>query len=77
MSRKSTTKKKSKNRRASKDWPLIVYIWIIGLGFFGYILARIGLYDSPHPIHWLSGAMGALIGIGVGWAWYRWKGDII
>jgi len=77
MSRISNRRKKSIKEKTSKEWPLVVYVWIIGLALLGYIVARIGLYNSPHPIHWLSGLAGAIIGIGVGWMWYRWKGDIV
>lgn len=77
MSRKTISKKHSKKEKDSKDWPLVVYVWIAGLAILGYAVTRIGLYDSPHPIHWLSGLVGAIIGIFVGRVWYRWKGDII
>lgn len=77
MSRKGTHKKKIHRVQASKGWPLVVYVWIFGLAFFGYLAGRIGLYTYPHPIHWLSGLAGGLIGAGVGWLWYRWRGDVI
>jgi hypothetical protein len=68
------TKKEEKKRL---DWPLVVYAWIVGLGLFGYIAARIALDGYPHPLHWASGVAGAILGVGIGWAWYRWRGDII
>jgi hypothetical protein len=52
-------------------------MWIIGLGFVSYLVARIALNAYPHPIHWVFGAVGAVIGCFVGWLWYRWRGDVI
>lgn len=67
----------SRAKKARKDWPLVVYMWIIGLGFMSYIVARIALDGYPHPLHWISGIAGAAIGIPVGWFWYRWRGDVV
>lgn len=75
MSRFKTSKPKTQKK--NKEWPLVVYIWVVGLAVFGYIAARVALYASPHPLHWVSGLVGALIGVPVGWAWYRWRGDIL
>jgi hypothetical protein len=52
-------------------------MWIIGLGFMSYLVARIALDAYPHPIHWVSGVVGAVAGYFVGWLWYRWRGDVI
>jgi hypothetical protein len=49
----------------------------MGLGFLSYIIARIALDGYPHPIHWLIALAGGIAGIGVGWLWYRWRGDLI
>ena len=65
----------NKNSR-SKEWPVVVYVWIIGLAMFGYLIGRIGLNAYPHPYHWLSGVAGGLTGIPIGWLWYRWRGDV-
>ena len=74
---KLTKSKKVSNKKARQDWPLVVYMWIIGLGFMSYLVARIALYAYPHPIHWFSGVVGAVIGYFAGWLWYRWRGDVI
>ncbi len=63
-------------KTAQKDWPLVIYVWIIGLGLTGYFIGRIALDAQPHPWHWASGLIGAVIGYFVGWGWYRWRGDI-
>ncbi len=64
-------------KAASRDWPVVVYVWAGALGFAGYVVARIALDGQPHPLHWASGIAGAALGIGIGWLWYRWKGDVI
>ncbi len=72
----------SKHTKASpaatkkKDWPLVIYVWIFGLGLSGYFIGRIVFDPLPHPVHWASGLAGAVIGYFVGWLWYRWRGDI-
>jgi len=52
----------------------------VGLGLDGKgncQWARIALGAYPHPVHWASAVVGAIGGYFVGWAWYRWRGDII
>lgn len=71
-------KTKGKSQKDTREWPLVVYLWIVGLGFAGYlIVGRLIFATRPHPIHWLAGLVGALLGIPVGWLWYRWRGDIL
>jgi len=74
MSKKTTRKNEKK---VHKKTPLVVWLWMLGLGFLSYLVARIALYTYPHPYHWASGAAGAVIGFLVGWLWYRWKGDVV
>jgi hypothetical protein len=50
---------------------------MLGMGFLSYLVARIGLYTSPHPYHWLSALFGGAVGYLAGWLWYRWRGDVI
>lgn len=59
-----------------KEWPVVVYLWAFGLAILGYVIARIGLSGLPHPYHWMSGLIGGLAGIPLGWLWYRWRGDV-
>lgn len=68
---------KSISKPARKDWPLVIYVWIIGLGITSYLIARIALDAQPHPLHWASGLAGAVLGYFVGRLWYRWRGDIL
>ena len=62
--------------KKSKEWPAVVYFWIFGLALFSYLVARFALDGYPHPYHWLFGLIGGLLGIPLGWLWYRWRGDI-
>lgn len=64
-------------KMAGKETPLVVWMWMLGMGFLSYLIARIALYASPHPYHWASAVAGAGIGYLVGWLWFRWKGDVI
>lgn len=59
-----------------KEWPAVIYFWMIGLAFASYVVARIALDAYPHPYHWLSGLAGGLAGVPIGWLWYRWRGDV-
>ena len=78
MSRIKVTKHSSVHEvKQRKECPIVVYFWIIGLAMVSYVIARIGLDAYPHPYHWLSGLVGGLAGIPLGWLWYRWRGDIL
>lgn len=70
---KMARRKKTEER---KEWPVVVYFWIMGLVFFTYLAARFALDGWPHPYHWLVALVGGLLGIPIGWLWYRWRGDI-
>ena len=74
---KPTNSKKVSRKKDRKDWPVVIYMWVIGLGFMSYLVARIALNAYPHPYHWISGVAGAIVGLPVGWLWYRWRGDVI
>jgi hypothetical protein len=58
-------------------WPLVVYVWMVSVGFLSYFVVRIALDAYPHPVHWLGGLGGAFVGWAVGWLWYRLRGDIV
>lgn len=64
-------------QKARRYTPVVVYFGTFGIGFLGYAIGRIALFAYPHPIHWASGIVGAVIGYFASWAWYRWRGDII
>ncbi|MBM3181754.1 MAG: hypothetical protein FJZ86_15600 [Chloroflexi bacterium] len=68
---------KKDDKKEKKEWPVVVYMWSFGLGILGYLIVGEGLFEvKPHPIHWLSGLVSAFAGIGIGWLWYRWRGDV-
>ena len=69
--------KKVSTKKTRQDTPLVVFMWVVGLGLLSYIVARIALDAYPHPIHWSFGLIGAVLGYFVGWLWYRWRGDVI
>lgn len=72
----SSTPKEKAIHRTPKETPAVIYLWAIVLGAIGYVASRFLLSTSPHPYHWLSLLGGVLLGIPVGWLWYRWRGDI-
>ncbi len=74
---KAVKSKTISGEKAPQDMPVVVYMWVIGLGFMSYAVARIALDAFPHPVHWLSGIVGAVMGYFIGWLWYRWRGDVI
>ena len=74
---KPVKSKKVAKKKVRQDLPLVVYIWIIGLGFMSYLVARIAFASSPHPIHWFSGIVGLIVGYFAGQLWYRWRGDVL
>ncbi len=76
MSKRAHTKRHSKHKD-QEGWPLVVYAWITGLLFTGYIGAEIAIAQKPHPFHWLTALLGGVIGYFVGQVWYRWRGDIV
>lgn len=65
-----------KGKQEKKEWPVVVYLWIIGLALFSYLVARFTLDTYPHPYHWVSGLVGGVTGVPIGWVWYRWRGDV-
>ncbi len=74
---KSHVSGKAKAQKAQAGWPVVVYLAIGGFGFTGYFVARIVLDGKPHPLHWISGIAGAIVGYIIGWIWYLWRGDIL
>ncbi len=62
--------------KKSREWPVVVYFWSFGLGILSYLVARAVLDGQPHPYHWSIGIAGGVLGVGIGWVWYRWRGDV-
>lgn len=75
---KTSRSKKKTGKKTRQDWPLVVYIWIMVLAISGYlVVGEILLYSRPHPLHWLAGLAGGVLGYAVGWLWFSWRGDVI
>ena len=63
--------------KTEKEWPAVVYFWSFGLAIASYTIIEMIFHDTwPHPYHWLAGLIGGIAGVGVGWLWYRWRGDV-
>jgi len=62
--------------KKSKEWPAVVYFWSFGLAILSYAVARMVLDGQPHPYHWAAGLIGGIVGIPLGWLWFRWRGDL-
>ena len=65
------------NSGKRKEWPVVIIIWTVSLLFLGYVIGRMALDTYQHPYHWASGLLGGLVGLGVGWIWYKKRGDIL
>lgn len=80
MSKKSkrVSKKPEKGRKKeANEWPAVVYFWSFGLAILSYAVIEIGWHTTlPHPFHWLAALIGGIVGVGVGWLWYRARGDV-
>ena len=67
----------SNEKKKSREWPFVVYLWAAGLAILGYTLANLGILPLPHAYHWTTGIIGGVIGVIIGWLWYRWRGDVL
>lgn len=78
IKQKKHFKKIDESKKANaNEWPAVVYFWMFGLAFFGYFIAESVFRTAwPHPAHWLSMLSGGVLGIPIGWLWYRWRGDV-
>jgi hypothetical protein len=77
MSKIKVSKTVSANEiKKSREWPVVIYIWSFGLAILSYAVARAVLDGQPHPYHWMSALIGGVVGIPLGWLWYRWRGDV-
>ncbi len=68
---------KPKEKLLKEYTPVVVYFSAAFIGFLSYAIARIVLDGYPHPLHWAAMLAGGALGYSVGWAWFRWRGDII
>ncbi len=61
--------------KSGQGIPLIVFLWALGLGLVAYAVSRFVV--PQHPLHWASAIAGLLVGAGIGYIWYRTRGDVI
>lgn len=73
-----TLNKNSKQKiNAKQEWPVVFYLWAIALGLMSYLAVGEAVLESKtHPVHWLAGLIGGVLGVGIGWLRYRWRGDV-
>jgi hypothetical protein len=62
--------------KKGKEWPAVVCFLSFGLAILSYTVARLVLDGQPHPYHWGVALIGGIVGIPLGWLWYRWRGDL-
>src|SRR3989304_3497677 len=64
---KTRKPRKGLSRRREEGWPLVVYLWIMGLGLLSYIVVgEMALRARPHPIHWAAALLCGVAGAGGG-----------
>jgi len=78
---KHLTKNRKTLRRTKKPsgdgMSLIVFVSIAGSALLGYFISEIAFYVRPHPVHWATALVMALIGFLIGKIIYRYYGDIV
>ncbi len=78
MTKKMNNRNGQKHTTGPDHWPVVVSVAAFAFGTIGYVIVgEIILSAQPHPLHWISGLVSGALGVGLGWVWYRWKGDII
>jgi tetrahydromethanopterin S-methyltransferase subunit E len=73
MPKKQNTKMDKPEKQLT---PITVYISAFALGVIGYLVGEFILGSQPHPLHWLAGISGVVVGYFLGWRVYRNRGDI-
>ena len=74
---KSREGKKAVPARDRDVTPAVVYLAAVGTALLFYFIAEVTLGAKPHPLHWAALVGGGLLGLPLGWLYYRWRGDII
>ncbi len=59
-----------------RNWPAVVYLWGFVMALVGYVIIESVFHPKSHAIHWLSAIAGGLLGFGIGWLWFRLRGDV-
>ena len=78
---KSKAKSKGRSRKrtpTSQDGiALVTLMSTLGGFLLGYLGGEIGFAVRPHPVHWASGLLVAILGYAIGEVVYRRYGDVI
>ncbi len=80
MSKRSVHKDRGTDKKKGKQAGGPALIEVVGLGagaLLFYLGAELLLLLSPHPLHWLAAAFGAVLGYLGGHVWYLARGDIV
>lgn len=75
--KKTKITESSKRKGNNQGWPLVVYVWMVGLALAGYIGGQFIFDAQNHPAHYLLGLAGLVVGCLLGWLWFKWRGDIL
>ena len=70
---------KTRRRRKAKGREGIPFVAALGTmgGFLlAYLIAEATLNPRLHPLHWIVAGAGAVVGAGLGYLWFRLRGDI-
>jgi hypothetical protein len=49
---------------------------MVGLGILAYVAGQVVLDANNHPVHWLLGFIGLVVGCLIGWIWYKFRGEM-
>lgn len=55
--------------------PITVYVSAFMFGVIGYFAGQF-ILGEIHPLHWLTGILGIILGYFLGWSIYHRRGDI-
>lgn len=76
MSGKKLKNSKTQENITKDEWPIVIYFSAFLIAFLGYLLGEFTLSKYSHIFHWLALLVGGLVGIPLGWLYFRWRGDI-
>ena len=69
-------KRQQKAKRGSGGLPFVAVVGAMGGFLLAYLVAETVLSPQLHLLHWLVAGAGAVLGTGLGYLWYRLRGDI-
>lgn len=55
------------------DWPAVAFVLAFALGIPSGLAVDALLKPRLQSIHMLATLGGGIVGIGIGWLWYRWR----